>query len=64
MGHESTVAGHKARAATLAAEFYPRVVVANITPESDGLHPGFVQEKGAPRSNSPPHSMWPSLYSV
>ncbi|MFA7242766.1 MAG: hypothetical protein WC091_21885 [Sulfuricellaceae bacterium] len=64
MGHNSTVKGHKARAAVLATEFYPRVVVANITPESDSQHPGFVQEKGAPRSNKPPHSMWPPLRSV
>jgi hypothetical protein len=64
MGHESTVTGHQERAKSLAAEFYPRVVVANMTPESDGLHPGFVQETGEPRRNIPPHSMWPSLYSV
>lgn len=64
MGHKSTVAGHEARAAALAAEFYPRVVVANIPPESDGKHPGFAQEKGAPRNNRPPHSMWPPLHPV
>lgn len=60
MGHESTVAGHKARAATLFAEFYPRIVVANMTPESDGSHPGFSLYKGESRDNTPPHSLSPS----
>lgn len=65
MGHQSTVAGHRTRATTLADEFYPRVVVANMTPESDGQHPGFAQEKGrVAQDNNPPHSMWPLLHFV
>lgn len=69
MGHHSTIKGHKARATALVREFYPRVVVANIPPESDGQHPGFITEPSPAkepfsRDNTPPHSMWPRLHGV